>query len=343
MRDVRPKLNRIDLSRLRLSPEEGFVLSRVDGATTVGEIVSITGFDEGRVHEIVARLASEGAIEVEGIGHGRGEIENEIPVLGSEHEVHDEDPGDADEEALTEEEEAEGGRNELSYRQIYEREYHPLSRDQRLKAAQEMTGADLCALCFDAEPQVIHALLTNPHAGFEHARLIAVHHRTQAGLEAVAKRSEFLKDTLVQRRLLRNPQLPVTILQRMVSPKLLLDTYKIAIDREIPERSRVMTREILRKKFTLAGSDEKASLLVKTEGRCLLLLTNCSLDAHATQILCARSTYTILFVQNLARWSATPPPLLAHLVKLPTVRANQGMKKMLLKHPNMPSEAKRLA
>ena len=91
----------------------------------------------------------------------------------------------------------------------------------------------------------------------------------------------------------------------------------------------------------LSSSDERASLLFKTEGRCLLLLVQCSLDAHATQILCSKSNYTMLFIQNLARWSATPPPLLAHLLKNPIVRRNQGLKKMLLKHPNCPSEAKR--
>ena len=86
---------------------------------------------------------------------------------------------------------------------------------------------------------------------------------------------------------------------------------------------------------------EKASLLVKTEGRCLILLVNCSLDAHATQILCAKQTFSPLFIQNLTRWSATPPSLLLHLVRLPLVRRNAGLKKLLLKHPNMPSEAKR--
>jgi hypothetical protein len=126
-----------------------------------------------------------------------------------------------------------------------------------------------------------------------------------------------------------------------MNPKLMMEVYKVGIDREIPERSRAMTREILRKKFMVASSDEKASLLFKTEGRCLLLLVSCSLDAHATQILCSKQNYTVLFIQNLARWSASPPSLLAHLLKMQVVRRNVGLKKMLLKHPNMPSEAKR--
>ena len=353
MKDVRPRTNAIDLNRLKLSPEEGFVLSRVDGATSVGEIVTLTGLEESRVVEIVGRLASEGAIDVGGAASAeepdldaelraflRGDTPAETEALiegDTEGAEGSEQPGaNADDESaagegaeprsLEPEAREEEQRNERAYRQIYETVYHPMTRDQRMKAAGEVSSTDLLALCFDPDPQIIHAILTNPHAGFEHARLIALHHRTQIGLEAVAKRNDYLKDALIQRRLLRNPQLPATILHRMVNPKLLMDVYKIAIDREIPERSRVMTRETLRKKFMLASADEKASLLFKTEGRCLVLLVQCSLDAHATQLLCGRSNYTMLFIQNLSRWSATPPALLAHLVKVPVVRRNQGLR-----------------
>jgi hypothetical protein len=390
-----------DVRSLKLSAEEGFVLSRIDGATSVKDLVALTGLAESRVVEIIGRLEAEGAVEVNGGGPvappassshasatstssgsvptpgGRAvrldespEIEAEVRAfLRGEDAEAEAKPSEMDSDDAPEAEGADSGapdevetsaegsnvdaaaaeaeyvaqeqRNERAYRQIYETVYRSMSRDARIMAAHEVTGADLFALCFDADPQVIHAVLESPRAGLDHARLIALHHRTHMGLEAVAKRRELLKDALVERRLLRNPQLPGTILGRMLNPKLILDVYKICIDREIPERSRGMAREILRKKFMLASSDEKAALLVKTEGRCLMLLVNSSLDAHATQILCGKQTYGPLFVQNLARWSATPPALLVHLIKLPFVRRNLGLKKMLLKHPNMPSEVKR--
>jgi hypothetical protein len=197
------------------------------------------------------------------------------------------------------------------------------------------------ALCYDPEPQIIHAVMSNPKAGLVHARMIALHHHTGAGLELVGRRSEFLSDMQVQRRLLSNPQLPGTLLRKIVNPKLLMEVYKIAINRELPERSRVMTRELLCKKFMLGSGDERAALLIKTEGRCLILLVNCALDARTTQILTSKTSYTILFIQNLARWSATPPALLVHLLKQPVVRMNIGLRKMLLKHANVPSETKR--
>src|SRR5437763_3451488 len=112
-----------------------------------------------------------------------------------------------------------------------------------------------------------------------------------------------IKDAGVQRKLLANVQLPGTLLRKIASPKLIMDVYKICVNREFPERTRVMCREILCKKFTLGSPEERAALLIKTEGRCLMLLVQVALDARATQILCGKSTFTILFIQNLARWS----------------------------------------
>jgi hypothetical protein len=393
MKNIRPKT--VDMRTLTLSPEEGFVLSRVDRSTSVKELVALTGFEECRVVGIVDRLREVGAIDVDAsdgpqhpkpkrggepskieaelLAFLRGEdapkeeeaqpaepanepLEDPVEEEGAEPSAtNDDDSGAAQPEeplsnahkqlaALNDEEATvvEGEqRNERAYRQIYESVYRSMPKDARVRAAAEVSGSDLLALCFDADPQIVHAILTNPSVGLEHARMIALHHRTQVGLEGVAKRQDHLKDPLVQRRLLRNPQLPGTILHRIMNPKLMMEVYKVAVDREIPERSRLMSRDTLRKKFMLASSDEKATLLFKTDGRCLIHLVHCSLDAHATQILCAKQNYTVLFIQNLARWSATPPTLLAHLVKMPTVSRNAGLKKMLLKHPNMPSEAKR--
>jgi hypothetical protein len=354
---LRPKS--FDMTKLRLSAEEGFVLSRVDGPLTVRELVSLTGFEESRVQGIVDRLVSEGALDVEGGAPvpsaapsapepSAVRARRPEPKEDELEEVIDDEEAPAPEESspdatAAEAEELEDAEAEGNYRKIYETVYSVMERDARAAAAQRVDGAHLFALCLDPDPIVIHSVMTNPRVGLQHARAIAFHHRTHAGLEHVVKRTDFLADQGVQRRLLRNPQLPDTILRRIVSPKLIMDVYKICIDREIPERTRVKSAEQLRKRFTLASSEERAALVMKTEGRCLILLTGgCALDAHCTQILCAKTTYSVLFIQNLARWSATPPQLLQHLLKQPVVRRNMGLRKMLLKHPNVPYDIKRL-
>jgi hypothetical protein len=224
---------------------------------------------------------------------------------------------------------------------MYQEHFAALERDARIHAAETASNPELFALCYDPEPQVIHALTKNTKCGLEHARMIAVHHRTHLGLDAIGRRSEYLADAQVQKRLLKNPQIPDAMLRRIVNPKLIMDVYKIAIDRENPEMARMKVRELLIKKFSLAGSDERASLVIKTDARCLVLLINCALDARATQILCGRQSYTILFIQNVARWPASPPALLTHLLKQNIVRNNMGLRKMILKHPNVPVETKR--
>jgi hypothetical protein len=392
MKPIRPKSG--DLRSLKLSPEEGFVLSRVDAPTSVKELVALTGLDESRVVEIVGRLATEGALDIEGDIHASGppssartvsaapassqsplsaapvssqsplsappesdsplpstpEVEAAIPSsqrMLDDDSIPEEDlpPVPESTESVEEVEDAaeveKTQTDERNYRKIYETVYHPLTREQRITEAINAEGPNLCALCLDADPQVIHAVLSNPRVGFEHARLIAAHHKTHTGLDMLGRRTEFLADAGTQRRLLANQQLPDNILRRMVNPKLIMEVYKICINREYPERTRVKTRELLQKKFMLGSSDERAALLIKTEGRCLILMNACALDVRATQILCAKTSYTILFIQNLARWSATPPALLTHLLKQAVVRNNMGLRKMLLKHPNVPAEVKR--
>ena len=360
MKNIRRKA--FDIKTLRLSPEEGFVLSRLDAPLSAKELVDLTGIEESRVVAIVETLATHGVVELDREGapalvsaaaapasaapapteadqeQSDQEVLAAASAAGAGVTTEGEEPADDVDDPAEEEKRVQG---EREYQKIYEQIYHPMQRDERIAAAEQVTGSDLLALCLDPEPQVIHAVLSNPNAGLAHARMVALHHRTQAGLELVGRRTEFVADTQVQRRLLSNPQLPTTLLRKIVNPKLLMEVYKIAINREIPERSRVMTRELLQKKFMLGSGDERAALLIKTEGRCLILLVNCALDMRTTQVLTSKTSYTVLFIQNLARWSATPPALLVHLLKQPVVRMNIGLKKMLLKHPNVPSEPKR--
>jgi len=230
---------------------------------------------------------------------------------------------------------------ERNYRRVYEARWHALSVDQRAASAKVVSGPDLFALCFDPDPRVIASILENPSTGLDHVRLIAFHHRTTTGLEMVARRQDWLRDLLVERRLLRNPMIGEVVLGRVMAPKRLFPTYKIAIDRDVPELSRVKIRGMLKKKWSTAPSEERADLLLRTEARCLALMTGCTFDAKTTAILCGKPINSAMFVQSVAKFAASPPSLLAHLYKQPFVRKSAPLRKMLLAHPNMPGEVKR--
>jgi hypothetical protein len=65
-----PRLAKGPLSA-KLGPEEGFVLSRVDGQTTFGAICSLVPFEPTLTISILKRLWLEGAIEVPGLDRPR--------------------------------------------------------------------------------------------------------------------------------------------------------------------------------------------------------------------------------------------------------------------------------
>jgi len=80
-------------------------------------------------------------------------------------------------------------------------------------------------------------------------------------------------------------------------------------------------------------------VIVKTDGRCLPLLSTVPLDGRTLAQLCARSYTSPLLVQHLARWGATPTALLAHLLRQPLVRQQKPLRVLVLQHPNAPSGA----
>lgn len=404
--DWKPELKEgLDWTRLSLSAEEGFVLSRIDGTTSLKNLEALTGLPKARVAEIVTKLVSEGAI-----GSGphagsapspgvAGPVDPEVTVPEAEPVAHDEletsdegaldddeylfsDDREAEEEAAKErartraedeqpdeeragadadgdqaderdsadeeDDEDEDDDDELirafeqaNYRKLYETELKALERDQRVKLAGEAEGPTLCALCFDADPGVIRAVLENMRAGFEHARLIATHHRSGAGLDGLARRAELVRDAQVQRMLLRNNQTSDPLLRRILARKPLSQLFQLNRGRELTERAKRMARQELRRSFQHASAEERVGLIFTTEGRCLPMLVGLAFDSKTTALLCGRTYNSTLLIQNVLRFSATPPPLIAHLAKQNSVRRTPSLKKLILQHPNCPSQVKR--
>jgi hypothetical protein len=296
-----------DVLALQLSPQEGFVLSRIDGSTDVDGLALVTGLDPARIEAILERLVSSGAVEAP---------EGAPPAASPP-----------------------SSEPELPPRQLFETRLHQLSEDTRAGLATTAVEPELSALCFDPVPQVIARVLGNPHCGLVHARLIAAHHGNAVGIDALAARAEFLHDKEVQRLLLRNPQSPAHLLRRLLLTRRLSELYRIGQDREVTDRVRATARELLRERFATGSPEERVELIVITEGRALASLSGLSLDGRTIALLCARPPVSMLLVENLARWPASPPVLLAHLLAQPMVQRAPQLRAMVKRHPNAPRSA----
>jgi hypothetical protein len=339
MTDWKPSLNPgVELVDLPLTPEEAFVALRLNGATDAHGLSLVTGVAADRVEAALEKLVALGAVS--------------RPVApkpaGPELEVGEPDASEPQApEAL--DVEAEQGREEDrkdeessgTHRELYEGTLRHLEADERVARAGTAVEPEISALCFDALPAVVHALLDNPHFGPVHARLVASHHHTAAGLEAASARASFAADAGVRRALLRNPQLSVGLMRRLFGGRRLMEQYQLVTSRDLPEQTRRIARELLRARFATAEADERVELILKTEGRCLMQLSGLPIDGKTAGRLCARTFTSTLLVQNISRWAAAPPALIAHLLKQEMVRRSPALRTLLQRHPNAPTEAKR--
>jgi len=298
-----------DLLGLPLTPEEGFVASRLDGVTDLHGLSVGTGLSPERIEAALEKLVSLGAV--------------------SPPEVLDEEePAAKDEPAGV-------------HRKLYETTLHQLAAEERAARARAAEEPELSAFCFDPLPAVVQALLENPRFALAQARLVAAHHRTPSGLEALAARAAFAADAGVRRALLRNPQLPAALLRRLHGGRRLLEQHKLVVSRDVPEQTRRAARELLRSRFATAEADERVEVILKTEGRCLTVLAGLPIDGKTAALLCGRTYTSTLLVQNISRWAAAPPALIAHLMKQELVRRSASLKLLLHRHPNAPTEPRR--
>ncbi len=320
-----------DLAALPLDAQQGFLLSRLDGRTDVPTLASISGLPLERVVALLEEMVAAGAIVPEtGIipASEIGPANGIVPAAETAPEVSAVNP-EPDEIEV-----ASASNGEATHRRLFESRLHGHSEDARIALARVAEEPELSALCFDPMPRVVAALLENPRTGGAQARLIASHHRTSAGLEALAARAAFTQDDGVRRALLRNPVLPAALFRRLWSHQRLLAQFLVTSSRESPEQIRAMARDLLRTTFNQRPGEERVELILTTEGRCLSALVGLTLDGQTTALLCRRSYHSALLIQNIARWSAAPPQLIAHLRRQEAVRRNAVLRQMLERHPN---------
>lgn len=365
----------LDWTALDLDPEEGFVLSRIDGQTDSTSLAQVTGLAPSRIDEILTKLESQGALSggfappavapKKELAQAKAALDpNDLDATiegdalddeGTAAEGNGEDPAkddddtphDATEDAAgdddsgEDEDEEEVERAEADYRKVYVEKFRELEGDERVKIAQTARGTSLCALCFDPDHRVIAAVLENGRVTQKHGRLIAKHHRTATGLDRLGRVVVFLRDRTTQRFLVRNPQLSDALFRKMMAPKRLLDVFHMTANREATEKVRRTARKVFRTKFQTSTAEERVQLIFSCEGRCLPPLLGITFDGRTTALLCRRTIQSTLLIQNLCRFPGTPPALLNHMAKSPIVKRMPQLRALIKQHPNCPSTLKK--
>jgi hypothetical protein len=311
-----------DLSSLALDAEQRSLLSRLDGTLEVAALAACMNLEQQQLRRMLRALVALGKVEPP------VDVDPEPPA----------EPQEADEETDSdtemEEDAPAAAARAATHRQLFETQLHHRPTDERVARARLAEEPELSAYCFDPTAEVIRALLENPRTGGLHARLIAAHHRTSAGLEALCARTAFTHDGGVRRALLQNPLLPASLYRRLWSTRRLREQFLVVISRDAPEQVRAMAHDLLRSSFHQRTGEERAELILTTEGRCLANLVGLTLDGHTTALLCRRTYVSTLLIQNIARWSAAPPQLIAHLRRQDVVRRNPTLRQLLERHPN---------
>jgi len=323
----------LDLSGLPVDLLQKSLLLRLDGTSDVVTLARTMELPTELMETLLAGLVRMGAVTAE--NHESIPFESpSIPADETFAPTLEPEPFDMDDREATTEDTSTEAAETSTHRKLYEQTLHHRPLDERVALAQLAVEPELSAYCFDPMLKVVLAIMENPSAGLVQARLIAAHHRNPPGLEAIASRVPYANDAGVRRALLQNPQLTGTVFRRLWSSRRLSEQYLVTISRDAPEQTRRLARDVLRTSFLQRTGEERVELILSTEGRCLVLLAGLTIDGKTTALLCRRTYASNILVQNIARWSAAPPQLIAHLRRQDIVRRNPQLRLLLERHPN---------
>lgn len=339
-----------DHRAVKLTPEEGYVFSRLDRPVLRTEVAALVGMPPEKAEAIVTRLLAAGVLAVDGEAAAPAA---ERPHSGSRAVAQDgatppasprrsrsapapeaddrpsccgplresEPPGSVPAEAL-------------AARELYERSFRGLAPSARAAKAQHASGEELLALCHDPHPQVVLALLANAGFGPLHARIVAHFHQNATGLDLLARHGELLRDPDVQRALLGNPRLTPSLAERVHAAASLDALYQHASDPALPAEVRRALGPVLRARFGAATPRERADLVYWSEGKALAFVDGAPLDEETAAGLGRRAITSTELVIRLAAHPGTPRSLLVALDQQPLVAGRRDLRELIRRHPN---------
>lgn len=337
-----------------LTPEEGYVLSRIVHPVTPAEVHAVVGMERARAEAIVNRLLTIGVLALD----REGEVASPSPSQGSgvrrrgSSPAAPELPGARDRRSSSRFAALDGADSPgdgapratdppgplpaaaTGARARYEASFRGLNPSGRATKAQNATGSDLYALCYDPHPQVVLALLANPAFDTNHARVVAHAHQNASGLELLARDPRMLADVGVQRAYLGNPRLTAALLERVLAAASLTDLHQHATDVGLRAELQTTIGDALRNRFATAAAEEIADLVYWSDGEALAWGGGAPLSAGTVTRLSQRPITSEGLVRRLATYPGTPRSLLVVLDSQPYVLDRRDLRELIRRHPN---------
>ncbi|MCC6513227.1 MAG: hypothetical protein IT187_04385, partial [Geothrix sp.] len=177
----------VDHLALSLDAHQGYLLSLLDGTLDVPTLAALMNLGEDAVTGMLEDLRRMGAVD--SLRPVQATVARPAPEF--ELELNPAPEAESTDQAA---EDPLAATRATTHRQLFEQHLHARPQDERVAQAKVAVEPDLSAWCFDPTAEVIRAVLENPRVGGIHARLIAAHHRTAAGLEALGARPAFTQD-----------------------------------------------------------------------------------------------------------------------------------------------------
>lgn len=210
--------------------------------------------------------------------------------------------------------------------------YKGMTEAERIAKAVQGNEVDLMNLCSDPSPVVIRRVIDNPRFGLVHARLIAEHHHTAAGLEMLAAKGGAMGDEAVKGKLLRNHQTPAGILVRMFRSMQIENVFTLLNGNDMAEKARAAALAVFRESFrNESKAEEWARFIIRNEGRCLRFLYGERISKKLVdEFVRHTNDITLTLVRNLSSFPGLPRRLVEHILTLHIVRSNPELRKIML-------------
>ncbi|HCC23346.1 TPA: hypothetical protein DF272_04165 [Candidatus Falkowbacteria bacterium] len=230
--------------------------------------------------------------------------------------------------------------HDLSHQELYRQTVRDLPLSEKLHLARGAVGDLLKVLCHDQNAEVIIALLENPEFGLTHARIVAKHHHTAAGLEILTRKPTLVADSEIKTDLHRNHASTELVLTRSFHSLNLIRLHNIAGGHEAAEHAKLLARDALRAKFDQSSPDQQAQFIITTEGRCLRFFYQTQFKTETVEFLSKHCYLSFILVHNLLIFPGLPPAIVRAIFRSPVIWRNLEFRRRILGHTNCPTDVK---